>query len=417
MTKKIIYAVLAGGNSTRFSRDKRFSLLAGQALITYPITLLHTFSDDIYVVLKAGENQPLNAKIVNDKISNGGPLCGIYSLMSQVTAEYYLLLSADMPFVNEEMIKLLIKNIETDYDVFLFNCLNKWQPFPVIFSRKVYSFFRQRRCEGRKISDLFKGCPIKYVDWQKEINFFNVNRETDLERAKVIKDGAAEGYNIFLPTEEKYSIYFEDQPVFNISLTPHYLNEFIYGFMYDSGFIATPGQMFVEFREDGFNIQGAINTDPLKNGFTITSGCGGGKDFDSLNLKKIKNRLPLTDTIVKNAMITLMKNMYLHNHIGGYHGCGIFKIDGHCIFICEDIGRHNALDKCIGFAILNAIDLSGIFAVTTGRITTEIVKKCLNAGISFIGTRSAVSRQSLTLANKFKLRLACYIKAGKVEFL
>jgi FdhD protein len=85
---------------------------------------------------------------------------------------------------------------------------------------------------------------------------------------------------------------------------------------------------------------------------------------------------------------------------GAVHSAGLFLQGKETVAIAEDLGRHNALDKVIGAALLKNIDLSQVLATSTGRQPTEMILKCLAAGIPIIATKGVPTSLGVELAEK-----------------
>lgn len=79
--------------------------------------------------------------------------------------------------------------------------------------------------------------------------------------------------------------------------------------------------------------------------------------------------------------------------------------DGVILFRCEDIGRHNALDKAIGYGIRNGLDLKNAVLFTSGWIPTDMVMKTVLAGIPVLAGRSVPTKEAVELARKYRLTL------------
>jgi FdhD protein len=77
-----------------------------------------------------------------------------------------------------------------------------------------------------------------------------------------------------------------------------------------------------------------------------------------------------------------------------------------------DIGRHNALDRVAGQALLRGIDLGQAYVLSSGRISSEMVRKCLVAGIPLIASRGATTTLAVSLAEKNGLTVIGFVRAG-----
>lgn len=85
---------------------------------------------------------------------------------------------------------------------------------------------------------------------------------------------------------------------------------------------------------------------------------------------------------------------------GAVHSAGLFLHGKETVAIAEDLGRHNALDKVIGAALLKNANFSEMLATSTGRQPTEMILKCRNAGIPIIATKGVPTSLSVELAEK-----------------
>jgi FdhD protein len=147
---------------------------------------------------------------------------------------------------------------------------------------------------------------------------------------------------------------------------------------------------------------------------TILSGCGGSVSFiDAEKLPKIQSDFTITpkkiEESVKNALAS-----DLHRATGGIHVVALLTSDN-LLYTSEDIGRHNAVDRVIGFGLRAGIDFSRTFIVSSGRISSEMVRKCLIANIPMIISRSATTTLSVEIAEKTGLTIIGFARGGKMN--
>lgn len=101
---------------------------------------------------------------------------------------------------------------------------------------------------------------------------------------------------------------------------------------------------------------------------------------------------------------------------GGLHGAGIFRADGEALVVREDVGRHNAVDKCIGSLFLaEAWPLSECILVVSGRASFEIVEKALIARIQTVVSVSAPSSLAVELARASNMNLYAFVRKGRLN--
>ena len=98
---------------------------------------------------------------------------------------------------------------------------------------------------------------------------------------------------------------------------------------------------------------------------------------------------------------------------GGVHCSVLFREGGEIVAVMTDVGRHNTVDKVVGSAILNGIDLSRCFLGCTGRQPYGMVKKCMNAGIPIIISKAASTADGIRLARKSGITLICFARGER----
>ncbi len=96
----------------------------------------------------------------------------------------------------------------------------------------------------------------------------------------------------------------------------------------------------------------------------------------------------------------------LHRETKGTHSCYL-SMGGKVLFSAEDIGRHNALDKCIGHALLKGLPLRDCILFTTGRVPTDMVQKAVAAGIPILVSKAVPTQAAVMMAEKYHLTLIC----------
>jgi len=94
------------------------------------------------------------------------------------------------------------------------------------------------------------------------------------------------------------------------------------------------------------------------------------------------------------------------------HSAGLFVNGTETICIAEDLGRHNALDKVIGYGLLNNIDFSNTLAASTGRQPSEMIIKCRNAGIPIIATKGVPTTMAIEIAKKAGIAIAGLVRGS-----
>ena len=101
---------------------------------------------------------------------------------------------------------------------------------------------------------------------------------------------------------------------------------------------------------------------------------------------------------------------------GGLHGAGVFSVDGTMLVVREDVGRHNAVDKVIGWALeSDRIPLSGCVLLISGRASFELTQKAVMAGIPVLAAVSAPSSLAVDLARQSGLTLVAFLRGDSMN--
>jgi FdhD protein len=147
---------------------------------------------------------------------------------------------------------------------------------------------------------------------------------------------------------------------------------------------------------------------------TVLSGCGGDTSFvDVDKLPEIKSDMVIELSTIKKIMKeTLVSD--LHTKTGGIHIVGLFGPEGK-ICVIEDIGRHNALDKVIGYGLKHGVDFSRTIATCSGRLSSEMIRKCLVANIPIIASRGATTSLAISMGKQAGLTIIGFVRSHKMN--
>lgn len=147
---------------------------------------------------------------------------------------------------------------------------------------------------------------------------------------------------------------------------------------------------------------------------TILSGCGGSTSYiDVEKLEKIHSDFSITPEIIRNLSEEVL-NSDLHRESGGIHIAGLAD-KTRLLAVSEDIGRHNALDRVIGYGLRNGIDFSRTFVLVSGRISSEMARKCLVANIPILVSRGATTTLAVEIGKKAGLTIVAFSRGSRMN--
>lgn len=106
--------------------------------------------------------------------------------------------------------------------------------------------------------------------------------------------------------------------------------------------------------------------------------------------------------------------MPLHEATCGTHSCFLFQ-NGELLFECEDIGRYNAMDKVIGYALNNNIELAKCAVYASGRVPSDMAEKAIRAKIPILVSKGIPTKDAVELAKKYHLTLVCGARCDQLK--
>jgi FdhD protein len=137
---------------------------------------------------------------------------------------------------------------------------------------------------------------------------------------------------------------------------------------------------------------------------TVTTGCGQGTVFgdlmEEIDKVRLRDDVHLSDEKLFILLERVRKYETIYKQAGAVHGCALASTEGEILMFVEDVGRHNAVDAIAGFMWLDGIDGSDKVFYTTGRLTSEMVIKCVQMGIPFLVSRSGLTEMGHSIAQK-----------------
>nr|WP_240795574.1 molybdenum cofactor guanylyltransferase [Aquibacillus halophilus] len=180
--------IIAGGQSRRFGSPKAFAKLEGKPLYSYSISILNKYCSSIVLVTNSSLEQSfkqenLAVQVIQDikKYQGQGPLAGIFSAMTKVTDEWYMVLPIDVPFMQEWVIEELIYQLDDSYEAIVPVVNGKKQPLVALYHQSLRNRIEENLQQGkRSLDQLLTNAKVKYLtNIEDENPFININHRED----------------------------------------------------------------------------------------------------------------------------------------------------------------------------------------------------------------------------------------------
>ena len=243
---------------------------------------------------------------------------------------------------------------------------------------------------------------MKIIDCSR-YSYLSCVQETPAEKRNMIS---------WIAVEHGMDIYINEQPAMHLTCTPEHLDELVVGRLLTEGWIQRREQIETLYICDkGLLARVTVSADvaySLKK--TETENVGTCCTDNRMLLEEESKALSAVPSIqwnegsLKNAVEKLHTEQKLYDLTHAVHACALI-MDNRLLCCREDIGRHNALDKVIGWALLSGMDLHACMLFSTGRLPADMVLKAVTAGIPLLASKTYPTDQGLEIAHRTGLTL------------
>jgi FdhD protein len=220
--------------------------------------------------------------------------------------------------------------------------------------------------------------------------------------------------------EEPLEIRVDGRPLTVTMRTPGHDDELALGFLYGEGLIDGPRAAGPtdDLAANTVEVAGPLLRDPGERRFYTTSSCGVcGKG--ALEQVAVASAQITGGTVVARDLLAALPGRLAQpgfERTGGLHATGLFTAEGELTVSREDVGRHNAMDKVIGRALLNGlVPLEDRILCVSGRLSFELVQKAAVAGAPFLVGVSAPSSLAVALAEDRGITLCGFARGQRIN--
>jgi formate dehydrogenase family accessory protein FdhD len=239
-------------------------------------------------------------------------------------------------------------------------------------------------------------------------------------------------------TEEPLQLMLDGEPLSVVMRTPGHDIELCMGLMFSEGIFRAREEVrlirisaeageeeaglrveaeLVESNQVDVHLTGAPRRKPERS-MLSSSACGVCGTVLIEDLRRDLATLPdgpeVDPSLLPGLVDRLREGQGVFERTGGLHAAGLFSTDGKLLYLREDIGRHNAVDKVVGRALLDgALPATASILVVSGRAGYEIVQKSISAGIPVLAAVGAPSSLAVALAKEFNQTLVGFLRGDR----
>ena len=229
-----------------------------------------------------------------------------------------------------------------------------------------------------------------------------------------------DGLEDVVAIEEPLEIRIDGEPLAVTMRTPGHDEELALGFLYTEGLIDGPRAVGLseEFAANTIEVSGPLTRDPSRRRFYTASSCGVCGKGALEEVAVYSAALPEGPIVSRSLLAELPEHLEqpTFEHTGGLHATGLFESGGELLLTREDVGRHNAMDKVIGRALLDGrVPLGGLILCVSGRLSFELVQKAAVAGAPILVAVGAPSSLAISLAEDRGVTLCGFARGASVN--
>ncbi|MDD1695541.1 MAG: formate dehydrogenase accessory sulfurtransferase FdhD [Methanoregula sp.] len=220
-----------------------------------------------------------------------------------------------------------------------------------------------------------------------------------------VRNGEVTEIDDTIVIEDRFQIFFNDRPVTDIVASSDQLSELGAGFVITEGIagcvdkVKLDGDRILVYSDTGCDISRSKKEIGSSGGMSILKNPG-----------TVSSDIQITPEDVISWTREIETEVW--RKTGAVH-CSVLFCNGTCVVKSSDVGRHNTVDKVVGHAILNRINLNGCVIGCTGRQPAGMVKKYANAGIPIVISRAASTDKGIAMAEASGITLVCFSRGDR----
>ncbi len=235
----------------------------------------------------------------------------------------------------------------------------------------------------------------------------------------VVQHGRVERVDAHIVDETSLCLYVNGQEWVTLMCSPHALEDLVVGFLYLEGVIQGIEDIALLERTGSGTcvdvwLRRPVTALPRK--AVITAGCGGGRTFEDMTsaLPPVPDGPVYPPAAISRAMGQLQAAATAYRTARGIHTSALS--DGErLLFVAEDVGRHNTIDRLCGQALRAGISPAGCLLLTTGRISSEMARKAAKMQVPVVASRTSPTALAVSLAEAWGIAVVGYVRRDSLR--
>ena len=238
---------------------------------------------------------------------------------------------------------------------------------------------------------------------------------------RISLDGSAETRDDLVAQDVAVCIFVNDEPYRTLVASPGMVEELAWGHMFTEGLISSTDEvegMEVSPNRVDVTLNKPVDILAINMGRTtlLTTACGSSSRIQEVEVNLKEKGTRKIDTILIHDIIrALNERSTVFRQTGGTHSALLYREGEGVVAFSEDVGRHNALDKVIGAAIMQKVSLSECILASSGRLAGEMVLKAVKAGIPVICSVSAPLLSGVRIAEAAGVTLIGFVRGRRMN--
>ena len=411
--------LLVGGAGRRFGSPKALARFDGELLAERAWRLLGESCSHRIAVGKAADELVLPFAVVDDGTPVRAALAGLVAGLRVAPTELCVVVPVDCPALTPAALSELARACDGREAA-----VPQTGPLPGCYRQSALPVLERRLSAGElRLRDAVDELDAARVALPEDV-LLNINTPADVARSIATVDvtrldGTRSPDGVAV--EEPLEIRIGGDPVAVTMRTPGHDEELALGFALGEGLDPVAASLTPDLAANAVDLQvREFDPERLRRQFYTSSSCGvcgkGALDAVAVSAPPVASRLSVDGELLVSLPDRLRTAQPVFARTGGLHAAGLFAADGSLLCVREDVGRHNALDKIVGWAFREGlVPLADQVLCVSGRLSFELVQKAALAGCPFLVGVGAPSSLAVRLAEVQRIALCGFARAGRLN--